>query len=318
MAMIDTLELESQRFAPAADSGSDAEGTIAMPIVSDPGALRQQIDRWRTAARRRIAFVPTMGALHEGHLSLVRKGRELADVVVASVFVNPTQFGPDEDFERYPRDPEGDAALLSGAGCSLLFLPSVETLYPPGASTFVEVEGPSRGFEGDERPGHFRGVATVVAGLLQRVRPDVAIFGRKDAQQLAVVRKLVRDLHFGIEIVGAPIVRESDGLAMSSRNVYLDPEQRRAARVLHRSLESARRRIESGERCAAAIETRVRSILEAEPLGQVDYVAVVDALSFAPVERLGGEVVIAIAVRFGATRLLDNLHLDLSLDSQNV
>lgn len=313
MGMTDVMDLASPSTAPRAEVPRPVSD-LAMPIVADPVELRHRIDGWRTAGRR-IAFVPTMGALHEGHLSLVRKGRELADEVVASVFVNPTQFGPGEDFDHYPRDPEGDAALLASAGCSLLFLPAVETLYPPGASTFVDVEGPSRGFEGDERPGHFRGVATVVAGLFQRVRPDVAIFGRKDAQQLAVVRKMVRDLHFDLEIVGAPIVRESDGLAMSSRNVYLDPDQRRAARVLHRALESARQRIEAGERSATTLAHHVRSILETEPLGRVDYVAVVDALEFAPVDVLEGEVVVAIAVRFGATRLLDNLHLDLTTRS---
>ena len=292
--------------------------TPAPPLrrVAEPFAVQRQVEAWR-AEGLRVAFVPTMGALHEGHLSLVRRGLEVADRVVASVFVNPTQFGPGEDFERYPRDFEGDAAKLAGAGCSLLYLPSVEAIYPPGASTFVEVEGPSRGFEGAERPGHFRGVATVVTALFQQVRPDVAIFGQKDAQQLAVVRKLVRDLHLGIEIVGAPIVREPDGLAMSSRNVYLDSDQRRSAAALSRSLVAARRRIEAGERDAETVANIVRHQLETETagLGVVDYVAIVDTDDFEPVDRLAGSLVIAIAVRFGATRLLDNLHLDVSQSS---
>lgn len=282
----------------------------ALPIVRDAGDLRRRLDRWRTEGLR-IAFVPTMGALHEGHLSLVRRGVELADRVVASVFVNPTQFGPDEDFEQYPRDAEGDANLLEGAGCSLVFMPPVDLMYPPGASTFVEVEGPAAGFEGDERPGHFRGVATVVTLLFNLVRPDVAIFGQKDAQQLAVVRKLNHDLHLGVEIVGAPIVREADGLAMSSRNVYLDPDQRRAATVLHRALGEARRAVEDGERRADVLRCQIQEILATEPLGVLDYVAVVDGHSFSPIETLGRRSVIALAVRFGQTRLLDNIHLEL-------
>ena len=284
--------------------------------VCEPTEVRRRVEAWRREGLR-VALVPTMGALHEGHLSLVRRGLEVADRVVASVFVNPTQFGPDEDFERYPRDLEGDAAKLAGAGCSLLYLPTVEAIYPPGASTFVEVEGPSRGFEGGERPGHFRGVATVVTALFLQVRPDVAIFGQKDAQQLAVVRKLVRDLHLGIEIVGAPIVREPDGLAMSSRNVYLDAAQRRAAAALSRTLAATRDRVEAGARDAEALANEIRRQLETETagLGVVDYVAIVGADDFEPIPQLVGSVVIAIAVRFGATRLLDNLHLDLGVES---
>jgi pantoate--beta-alanine ligase len=284
-----------------------------LPRVETVDALRQTLDGWRQEGST-IAFVPTMGALHEGHLSLVRRATHEADRVVASVFVNPTQFGPGEDFESYPRDPEGDAALLAGAGCHLLFLPTVETIYPPGHSSFVEVEGPSRGYEGAQRPGHFRGVATVVSQLFHIVEPHVAIFGQKDAQQLALIRRMVHDLHFRVRIVGAPIVREPDGLALSSRNVYLSPEERRAATVLHRSLEAARAQIETGERDAATIRRGIRDGLSTEPLGQVDYVGTVDALSFEPLEELRGECVIPIAVRFGKTRLLDNLHLHLDSD----
>lgn len=281
-----------------------------MRIVSDAEELRHQVAAWR-AKGRKIAFVPTMGALHEGHLSLVRRGAQLADVVVASVFVNPTQFGPHEDLELYPRDPEGDAALLSPAGCDLLFLPSTETIYPPGHSTWVDVGGPSQGFEGAERPGHFRGVATVVTLLFNLVQPDLAVFGEKDAQQLAVIRRLVRDLHLPVEIHGAPIVREDDGLAMSSRNVYLSAEERRAARVLSRSLEEAHRTILAGERRSETIRSQVLARLGDEPLARIDYVGVVDAETFEPIEELRGRCVIPIVVRFGSTRLLDNLHLHL-------
>jgi len=279
-----------------------------MEIVRDPGGLR----RW-VAARRarglRVGFVPTMGALHDGHLSLVRRAAELAGAVVASVFVNPAQFGPGEDYDRYPRDPEGDAELLEGAGCHLLFLPEVATLYPPGGSTWVDVEGPSRGFEADQRPGHFRGVATVVLKLCHLVTPDVAVFGRKDAQQLAVVRTMARDLHLPVEIVGAPIVREPDGLAMSSRNAYLTPEDRTAAGVLHRALGAAVAAFEDGEKRSEELRRRVEGELATEPRGQVDYVAVVDADTFEPVERVTGPTVVATAVRFGKTRLLDNVLL---------
>lgn len=281
-----------------------------MIVARGADELRHAVARWR-AQRLRVGFVPTMGALHEGHLSLVRLARAHAPRVVASVFVNPTQFGPHEDFARYPRDPERDAALLAGAGCDLLFLPEVETIYPPGASTRVRVDGPSRGFEGECRPGHFEGVATVVTALFGLVRPDVAVFGEKDAQQLAVVRTLVRDLHLPVEIVPGPIVREPDGLAMSSRNAYLSPDERRRATVLHRALVGARAEVAAGERDAARLLAGIRAAIAAEPGVELDYAAAVDPLTFAPLERLAGEVVVPIAARVGATRLLDNLRLTL-------
>ncbi|MDA8020502.1 MAG: pantoate--beta-alanine ligase [Thermoanaerobaculia bacterium] len=289
-----------------------ADGVTASDVqtVCTPEDLRATVGSWK-AAGLRVGFVPTMGALHDGHLSLVRRARELSDRVVASVFVNPTQFGPGEDFDSYPRSPERDAEMLAEAGCRLLFLPQVETIYPPGGSTFVEVEGPSRDFEGAERPEHFRGVATVVLKLLQLAQPDLAVFGEKDAQQLAVVRRMVCDLHLPVEIIGAPIVREGDGLAMSSRNVYLSAEERRAATVLHRSLEAVRREVDAGQRSAFALSQLVLTVLESEPLGRVDYVAVVDQEGFRPIETLADRSVIAIAVRFGSTRLLDNLHIEL-------
>ena len=280
-----------------------------MEIVRTEAELRERVRAWK-AAGERVGFVPTMGALHDGHLALVRHARSLAPRVVASVFVNPTQFGPSEDFSRYPRQPEKDAQLLAGAGCDLLFLPDVATIYPPGSSTFVEVEGPSQGLEGELRPGHFRGVATVVTALFGLVQPDVAVFGEKDAQQLAVVRRLVRDLHLPVEVVGHPIVREADGLAMSSRNAYLSPEEHRAALVLARGLRAAERAVLTGERRSAALLERVRETVAAEPGVELQYAAVVDADSFQPVSNLdSGSYVLPIAARVGETRLLDNLQV---------
>src|SRR5688500_12745181 len=279
-----------------------------MEIARSAAELRAAGLRMRRAGQP-VAFVPTMGALHEGHLALVRRGRELADRAVASVFVNPAQFGPHEDLARYPRRPERDAALLAGADCDLLFLPAVETIYSPGHATFVEPGGAALGLEGERRPGHFRGVATVVTQLLHLVQPDIAVFGEKDAQQLAVVRQLVRDLHLPAEIVAGPTMRERDGLAMSSRNAYLSPDERRAAAVLHRALRAAAALVETGERDAAAVRERLASVLAEEPLAEVDYVAVVDAATFQPVDRLEGSVVLPTAVRIGSTRLIDNLRL---------
>ena len=279
-----------------------------MLTVRTASDLRREVELWR-AEGRTIGFVPTMGALHAGHLSLVRLARERAARVVASVFVNPTQFGPGEDFGRYPRQPERDAELLAAAGCDLLFLPEVETLYPPGHTTFVEPGGPAEGLEGAFRPGHFRGVATVVCALFHLVGADLAVFGEKDAQQLAVVRRMVRDLHLPVEIVGAPTLREADGLAMSSRNVFLGPEERRAAAVLHRALAAAAAAIAAGERRGDEVRRILREVLAAEPLARIDYAEVVDAVTFQPVPELTGPVVLPLAVRIGGTRLIDNFQL---------
>ena len=279
-----------------------------MIIARTQDELRRTVDVWR-AAGERIGFVPTMGALHAGHLSLVRLARGRANKVVASVFVNPAQFGPNEDFNRYPRQPEKDGAMLEEAGCDLLFLPDVATIYPPGNATFVEPAGAAEGLEGACRPGHFRGVATVVCALFNLVRADVAVFGEKDAQQLAVIRQMVRDLHLPVEIVPGPTVREADGLAMSSRNAYLSPEERRAATVLHRSLRAAEAAIGEGERLGEAVRERLREILNTEPLARVEYAEVVDAESFQPVETLRGRLVLPLAVRIGGTRLIDNIRL---------
>jgi pantoate--beta-alanine ligase len=271
--------------------------------------LRRHVAAWH-AQGLRVAFVPTMGALHAGHLSLVRLARGHADRVVASVFVNPTQFGPNEDFNRYPRQPEKDAGLLESAGCDLLFLPDVATIYPPGNATFLEPAGAAEGLEGAFRPGHFRGVATVVCALFNLVRADVAVFGEKDAQQLAVIRQMVRDLHIPVEIVPGPTVREEDGLAMSSRNAYLSPDERRAATVLYRSLQAAAQAIREGERRAGAVRELMHGILTAEPLARIDYAEVVDEATFQPVEAIQGRLILPLAVRIGGTRLIDNIRLD--------
>ncbi|HSS76099.1 MAG TPA: pantoate--beta-alanine ligase [Thermoanaerobaculia bacterium] len=270
--------------------------------------LRHRVEAWRREGAR-IGFVPTMGALHEGHLSLVRIARERGTRVVASVFVNPIQFGPSEDFNRYPRQPEKDAKTLEAAGCDLLFLPGVETIYPPGNATFVEPAGAALGLEGTCRPGHFRGVATVVLSLLNLVQADLAVFGEKDAQQLAVIRQMARDFHLPVEIVPAPTIREADGLAMSSRNAYLSPEERRAATVLHRSLAAAAELIAAGERRGDMVRCRLRKVLESEPAAKIEYAEVVNAETFTPVETLEGNLVLPLAVRIGGTRLIDNIRL---------
>jgi pantoate--beta-alanine ligase len=289
---------------PLAASGGMATARTAAELAKHVGA-------WRIAGLS-VGFVPTMGALHEGHLSLVRQAATATDRVVSSVFVNPLQFGPTEDYSRYPRDPERDAELLAGAGCHLLFLPYLEAVYPPGHTTFVEVGGPADGLEGEFRPGHFRGVATVVAALFHLVEPDVAVFGEKDAQQLAVVRKLVRDLHFPVEILAHPTVREGDGLALSSRNAYLSADDRRAATVLYRALTTARQQIEQGERAADLVRETLTQIILGEGRAALEYAEVVDAATFRPLTRIAGEVVLPVAARFGATRLIDNFRLEVN------
>ncbi|HEX4953763.1 MAG TPA: pantoate--beta-alanine ligase [Thermoanaerobaculia bacterium] len=280
-----------------------------MLIARTPEQLRPELPLWRERGQT-IAFVPTMGALHEGHLSLVALARGRAQRVVASVFVNPQQFNRAEDLEHYPRMPERDAELLRAAGCDLLFLPDAAAIYPAGHVTRVEVAGPpAEGLEGAWRPGHFRGVATVVTVLFNLIRPDLAVFGEKDAQQLAVVRRLVRDLGLDVEILPGPTVREPDGLAMSSRNLNLSPAARAAAPVLYRALSAAREAIEGGERRGEEIRRILRNVLSDEPLAEVDYAEVVDAHSFRPVESLAGRIVLPLAVTLGGVRLIDNFSL---------
>jgi pantoate--beta-alanine ligase len=279
-----------------------------MITVQDAGALRRELALWHVRDRS-VGFVPTMGALHDGHLSLVRLARQRADRVVASVFVNPAQFGPHEDFTLYPRQPELDAEMLAGAGCDLLFLPDVDTMYPPGHTSFVDLAGPAEGLEGACRPGHFRGVATVVLGLFNLVQPEVAVFGKKDAQQLAVIRHIVRDLHLPVDVVAGETVREPDGLAMSSRNAYLSPEERRAAGVLFRALTAAAEAIAAGERQGDQVRQILRQVLESEPAARIEYAEAVDGGTFQPLDVLRGEVVLPLAVRIGRTRLIDNFQL---------
>ena len=256
-----------------------------------------------------VGLVPTMGFLHEGHLSLVRAAREQNDNAVVSIFVNPNQFGPGEDYQSYPRDPERDLALLRAERVDAVFIPSAEEMYLEGASTFVEVAGVTEGLEGAHRPGHLRGVTTVVAMLFHIVQPRRAYFGQKDAQQLAVVRKLVRELHFDVEIVAMPTVRERDGLAMSSRNAYLSPAERQAALVLSRALRRAEERFASGERDGERLRGAMRELIAQEPLARVDYVSVADPESLRELERIEGAALASLAVRIGATRLIDNVPL---------
>ena len=264
--------------------------------------------RWREEGKT-IGFVPTMGYLHEGHLSLVRRAREENDRVVVSIFVNPTQFGPNEDYNRYPRDLDRDMKLLEPIGVDAVFYPSVEEMYPEGYRTYVEVVGITDKLCGASRPGHFRGVCTVCTKLFNIVMPHRAYFGKKDFQQYVVIKNMVRDLNMDIEIVPMPIVREPDGLAMSSRNTYLSPEERQAATCLYRSLKRAVELFESGERDASKIREEVVRIIEAEPLARIDYVEVVDPETFEPVERVEKGTLVALAVFVGPARLIDNVQL---------
>jgi pantoate--beta-alanine ligase len=270
----------------------------------------KQATRQARAEGRVVGFVPTMGALHAGHLSLVEAARRDASPVVVSVFVNPKQFGPREDLATYPRPLEDDQVQLDRMGVDFLFAPSVEEMYPPGFRTAVNVEGLSDRLEGRVRPGHFRGVATVVLKLIEIVAPQFVYFGRKDAQQLRIIRQMAADLALDAEIVSCPIVREADGLAMSSRNAHLSPAQRRAATVLHRALDAARRAIVAGEYDAARLTQAMRGVLSAEPLAAPDYAEIVDADSFESVTRLRGTCLALLAVRIGATRLIDNMLIE--------
>jgi pantoate--beta-alanine ligase len=274
-------------------------------------SIAEMRDRARAlrAEGRRVGFVPTMGYLHEGHLSLVRTAAERSDVVVVSVFVNPTQFGPSEDFDRYPRNLDRDSALLSGAGCDILFAPTPEEMYPARYATVVHVQRLSEKLCGAFRPGHFDGVSTIVAKLFEIVRPTLAVFGQKDAQQAAIIERMVTDLNMDVEIVRAPTVREPDGLAMSSRNSYLTDGERRDASVLHRALERGRTLYEEGERDAAKVLDEMRALIESRPAAEIQYVAAVDSRTLDDVEVLGRGTMLALAVFFGSTRLIDNVVL---------
>ena len=281
-----------------------------MEIINRRKRMSSVARKIRREENRTIGFVPTMGALHEGHLSLIHEARAMCDVVIVSVFVNPAQFGANEDFKTYPRDLTRDADLLAEYNVDYVFAPGVEEIYPPGFATYVTVEELSEQLEGASRPGHFRGVTTVVAILLNVVRPDFAFFGQKDAQQAVLIKRMVRDLAFDVEIVVLPIVREESGLAMSSRNQYLNEEQRRAATVLHRALSAASAEYREGERSPARLIQGVRDAIEKEPLARIDYVSVNDAETLEKLDRLDDRpALISLAVFIGKTRLIDNIVL---------
>lgn len=257
----------------------------------------------------KIGLVPTMGALHEGHLSLVRRARDEASFVVVSIFVNPLQFGPTEDFNQYPRTLEADCARLEGEGAEIVFAPPVAEMYPAGATTVVHVEGLSDKLDGRSRPGHFRGVSTVVAKLFHIVQPDFAVFGQKDAAQVAVLRRMVRDLNMDTELIVAPIVREADGLALSSRNVYLTPDERRQALVLHRALLAVETAAKAGEKCAEKLRATGLAVLATELGARLDYFEIIDPDTLDPVGDIERGALVAVAAGFGKTRLIDNLIL---------
>ena len=269
------------------------------------------IAEFRLARARfpRLGFVPTMGFLHEGHLSLVRSAKAACGAVALSIFVNPTQFAPHEDLERYPRDEARDLALLAAEGVDLVLLPKVEEIYPPGFCATIDLGPVTRVLEGAARPVHFAGVATVVSKLFNIVQPDMAFFGQKDAQQCVVIRRLVRDFNSPVQIVIGPTMREADGLALSSRNAYLKPDQRAAAPVLNAALTAAKARFEAGERDAETLRRLVRDLISAEPLAEIDYVSLADPESLEELQKIEGAGLLSLVVRFGATRLLDNVVL---------
>ncbi|HEX8180778.1 MAG TPA: pantoate--beta-alanine ligase [Pyrinomonadaceae bacterium] len=282
-----------------------------MEIINRRQRMSSVARKVRREQDRSIGLVPTMGALHEGHLSLIREARRMCDVVVVSIFVNPTQFAPGEDFERYPRDLTKDTTILADYNVDYIFAPPPEEIYPKGFATYITVEGLSEQLEGAARPGHFRGVATVLAVLFNIVRPDFAYFGQKDAQQTLVVRRLVRDLAFETEIVVLPTVREESGLALSSRNAYLTSDDRRAATILYRALSRAEAAYLSGERSARRIAEGVRAEIETEPRARLEYVSITDADTLERLDKLDDRtVLIAVAARIGQTRLIDNIVLN--------
>ena len=277
-----------------------------MDVIREISTLKALRPSWA----RPVGLVPTMGFLHQGHIELVRSARSESGTVVVSIFVNPTQFGPSEDLGRYPRAFERDTDMLRAEGVDAVFAPAPTEMYPEGFSSWVDVEDVTSSLEGASRPGHFRGVATVCNKLFNIVDPERAYFGQKDAQQVAVIRRMVRDLDMNLDIVVVPTVRELDGLAMSSRNSYLDVRERAAATVLHRALVAARELRRDGCRDASSVVRRMADIIGGEPLAQVDYISIVDPMTFRGVESLDGETLAVLAVRFGATRLIDNMLLD--------
>ncbi len=278
---------------------------MPLEIIADKREMRLRMEDVRRDGRK-IVFVPTMGYLHQGHVSLLEEGRRRGDVLVLSIFVNPTQFAPTEDLSKYPRDMDGDLAKARGAGTDFAFTPDAAAFYPPAYQTWVQVRELSHGLCGDSRPGHFDGVASVVAKLFHCVQPHLSIFGEKDFQQLAVIRRMVLDLDFGIEIVGMPTVREADGLAMSSRNAYLSADERRQALTLSRALDHCQALLNAGERSAPTLLAAARTEIAAAPAARIDYVELRDPDSLQLVEQLTGPTLLALAVFVGKTRLIDN------------
>ena len=279
---------------------------MGIVIVASPEDVRKKVKEWRKEGLS-VGLVPTMGYLHEGHQSLIQKSVEQNDRTVVSVFVNPIQFGPKEDLATYPRDLERDAKLCEDTGADLIFHPEPSDMYADDFCTFIDMDKVTKNLCGKTRPTHFRGVCTVCGKLFHIVAPDRAYFGQKDAQQLAVIRRMVRDLNFDLEIVGCPIVREEDGLAKSSRNTYLSPAERQAATILHKALAEGEELINNGETNATVIKETIRSRIDTEPLAEIDYVEVVDFDSIEPIDRIRGNVLVAIAVYIGKTRLIDNI-----------
>jgi len=278
-----------------------------MTIFTSLPEMQQLAERIRQQGKR-IGVVPTMGALHAGHLSLIQHAQEKTDIVITTIFVNPKQFGPTEDFEKYPRDIDRDVKMIEECGCDIVFIPKKGEMYPEQFATFVGTESYENILEGKSRPSHFRGVTTVVAKLLHITKPHVAVFGQKDAQQVFIVRKMVRDLNFDVQIITAPIIRESDGLAMSSRNVYLSSEERKEACVLFQSLQRAEKLITEGERVSSNIIFSMKNLVEEKPNARLDYISIADWSTLEEMEtiRAGKEILISLAVRFGNTRLIDN------------
>ena len=277
-----------------------------MEVISKISQIRA-VSREQKSNGRSVGFVPTMGFLHEGHLSLVRESLRHTDCTVVSIFVNPTQFGPEEDFQEYPRDLEKDKALLNDLGVDYVFVPENQEMYPEGFKTYVEVADLQDKYEGRSRPGHFRGVCTVVLKLFAIVEPDVAFFGQKDAQQAAIIKKMVKDLNLDVGIRILPIVREEDGLALSSRNIYLTKDQRKAALCLVQSLRNAKDMIESGETNLQIIVKEMTRIIDSQSLADLDYIGIVDLDNFEPLDKIKNEMLIAVAVYFGKVRLIDNM-----------
>jgi len=277
-----------------------------MEVISKVAELQERIKDWKLKGLT-VGFVPTMAYLHEGHLSLVREAKKRNDRAAVSIFVNPKQFGPAEDYNVYPRDFNRDAALLEKEGVDLIFYPAVEEMYPAGYKTYVEVEDLENRLCGRSRPGHFRGVCTVVLKLFNLIQPDEAYFGWKDAQQVIILKKMVEDLNLPVKIRSMPLIREKDGLALSSRNIYLNQQERQASVVLYRSLELAEEIIKNGERQAARIRQQMVNLISAEPLARIDYVEIVDPQTLEPLVTIDGDALVAVAVYFGRTRLIDNL-----------